>query len=278
MTEIDQFDEPNRFLACAVCGNFPAHSLKASSSASFVLFWRRRYINEVLCPICAEYAYIENQKRSGRFGWWGPISFIYTLYSLIRNKVQISGHRKQVPLIFIDGEPHRRPIVQIRRDFPTVAVTLVVFLTLAAVPAWNWYSNQYRNADGEVTKVYIASWEEVRAGDCVGITPSQIQKEKQPETVELLPCSMPHHYQVHKTGVYSPEQNIFLKSNFEKFADKNCTSDSALDSIDLSIIMALPDINGYFVGPPDQTTFDDSPFYACFIGDDKVTVTYSLLK
>ena len=278
MTDEAQQVEPSQFLPCAVCGNFPAHRLKASSSASFVLFWRRRYINEVLCPMCAEYAYIENQKRSGRFGWWGPVSFIYTLFSLIRNKVQISGHRKQVPLIFIDGEPHRRPIVQIRRDFPTVAVTLLVFLALVAVPTWNWYSSQYRNADGNVTEVYFASWEEVRAGDCVGFTPSQMQKESIPEPVELLPCSMPHHYQATKTDVYSPEQNIFLDSNFDKFAEKNCTSDSTLDSIDWTIVMHLPDINGYFLGPRDQTTFDESPFYACFIGDDTVTVTYSLLK
>lgn len=232
----------------------------------------------VLCPICAEGAYLQSQKTAGKFGWWGPISFVYTLFSIFRNKASIRAHRKNLPWVVLEGELFPRPLLKARKDAPTRIVSGLVLFALVATPSWAWWQGRYRDFDGKVFRSFETDLHEGRVGDCVATSVSEMQDYDNGNwTVTLIPCSEPHNYQIYQVGTYQTD-STFDWEEFSKYADDYCTSDQSWANVydDKAVNLASP--NGYYYGPKDQEAYDSDDRFYCFLGDDAAKIDFTLVR
>jgi hypothetical protein len=213
--------------SCLVCGNPASAYLRISSSASRVIWWNKQLFRGNACAICAEQIYLHNQKRNGRQGWWGPISFLYTIYALIRNRFAIQTHRKLLPTIEHEGVTYARPEFKITRDVPTIALTLLALSVVVGIVLSVNESVRPITRDnfGQVTEVKFVSMDELRLGDCVTAAPEELTSQ-----LEVTACADEHRWQVF--GIGSSTLVSYDDSGSARDADEVCGSFAARVNMD----------------------------------------------
>lgn len=263
---------PNHY-SCAICGATPAAYLAASSAAARFLWWNRRLFAQPACAICAEQIYLESQKRNGRQGWWGIISFFYAVFSAIRNKLSIEAHRKSIPGIAHEGKIYSRPKLHIRNDAPTVIASIGFLVLVASLAIYSIEATKPipRNSQGQVTAQADAAWTEVKVGDCV----NNATVGTSVTSLGVIPCSTEHSWQIYA-----------IKNSAEtQYNDKSIATEAALfcknsqNVIDLSIIENLNvDLSTLSYRPTESSWNNDDRGITCLVGNKDSSFTYTLLK
>jgi hypothetical protein len=273
---------PNHY-SCAICGATPAAYLVASSAAARFLWWNRQYFAQPACAICAEQIYIAAQKRNGRQGWWGLISFFYTAFSLVRNKLSIEAHRKSIPYVVHEGEVYSRPKLQIRTDTPTVIATIGFVLLIAYIAVYSVEASKPvpRNSQGQVTAQAQADWKELKLGDCV-TTAGQGSDIK---SLEVTACKTDHSWQVfgmgtltgNEFGIGNPADNVFNEKAISKEAKRIC--DKATKAIDSKLTSQLNvDLSTLTYLPTEASWTNGDYGVTCLVGNEGYNFGYSFLK
>ena len=252
------------------CGKAPASFITVGSAGSFVIWWTKKKHSNFYCGICAESVYLEHQKRSGRQGWFGPISFVYTVFSLLRNRIAIASHRREVPLVEHEGQLFQRPKAKIRRDLPTVLIAGVVLLLVTAIIV-NWQVTSARNASAIVDDATATSpWSSLDAGDCI------VDLEDLESTTSLMwtDCSNAHKYQIFAVG--KSQLSAWSEARLGNEADEICSSST--DKIDreyLSTLTQEPEVIYYY--PTEVSWAEGDRGLACVLGNDKYKLVRSVL-
>lgn len=103
-------------MACKICGRSPAAAVTLKSASSRIVWWVRSSIESELCGVCAEMAYIQQQSKTLKQGWWGPLSALATIWFGITNIFAIKNHREQVREVASESGAVTRPHFSIRND------------------------------------------------------------------------------------------------------------------------------------------------------------------
>ena len=263
---------PNHY-SCAICGATPAAYLAASSAAARFLWWNRQLFAQPACAICAEQIYLAAQKRNGRQGWWGIVSFFYTVFSAIRNKLSIEAHRKSIPYIAHEGELYSRPKLHIRNDTPTVIASIGFVLLMAFLIIYSAEASKPipRNSQGQVTAKAQADWTELKLGDCV----TTAGEGGNIASLEVTPCSRAHSWQVY--GVGETTGTTFNSKAVSAEAKKICQA--AQDAIDTEITDAQKvDLHALDYLPTEASWANGDRGVTCLVGNSDFNFSTSFLK
>jgi hypothetical protein len=268
------FEENDGQKFCVICGTSPASHINVGSAASFVIWWNKKVHSDFFCARCAEAIYLSHQKRSGRGGWFGPISFVYTVFSLIRNRIAIAAHRKQIPVVVHEGELYRRPAAKIRRDVPTVIITLLVIGTIAGAIITGMVSSAngstYTDDTSAADSENMSLWTDINSGDCILALPSG----NQAAGLETTDCTSVHSYQIFA----KPNSGLDAWSRAALISEAESLCANASSRIDSDATASLspePDFPYFF---PTKDSWDSGARdIECLIGNPSYQLTESLL-
>ena len=223
--------------------------------------------------------YIQMQKTNLRAGWWGLISPIYTVFSLIRNRIEISKHRRALPLIVLEEGVFQRPFLKVPKSVYIVPLAIIVCLS-AGLWAPKLANFGYRNDRGEVIRNHTATKLEIQVGDCFLIdwtdydNQETYKGEKLSSSYTLVPCSDPHPLQVYALGKFKTYP--WNESKMEEEVNQYCLSDTNLSKINSVWLANLNADDFEWFGPPNKEQYDLDKTYLCVI-DKPDTVTWSFL-
>ena len=260
-------------LSCSICGDSPAAYLVVSSAAARFLWWNRQVFQQPVCAMCAERIYLEVQKRNGRQGWWGVISFFYAAFSAVRNKLSIEAHRKSIPYVVHEGEVYSRPKLHIRNDVPTVLASIGFVALMAYIAIYSVEASKPvpRNSQGQVTAQAQADWKELKLGDCV----TKAGQGSDIKSLEVAPCSAAHSWQVYGVG-HIPDAT-FSQKTVSAEAKKIC--DDAQESINHNITDELKvDLKLVDYLPTEASWTNGDRGVNCLVGNSDFQFSSSFLK
>lgn len=273
---------PNHY-SCAICGASPAAYLTVSSASSRIIWWTKRIFDQPACAVCAEHIYLTAQKRNGRQGWWGVISFFYAAFSAIRNKISIESHRKSIPFIDFEGEQFPRPKLHIRSDKATVLASIGFLALLVYIVVYSMQASTTvpRNSRGQVTAQAQADWSELKLGDCV----TSASKGSEVVSLEVTSCTANHSWQVFKVatltgnefGIGNPAENTFNKEAISKEARRIC--ENATTAIDTKITNQLDVELSPISYLPSEASWSNGDYgVTCLYGNESYNFVSSFLK
>jgi hypothetical protein len=260
-------------LSCSICGDSPAAYLVVSSAAARFLWWNRQVFQQPVCAMCAERIYLEVQKRNGRQGWWGFISFFYAAFSAVRNKLSIEAHRKSIPLIVYEGHVYPRPKLHIRSDAGTVIASIGFVLLIAFIA---FYSEQAskpipRNSQGQVTAPALGAVSELKVGDCLPTA----GEGNTVSSLDLTPCTNDHSWQVFGIG------KLTGRNYSHKAVSDNASAicNKAIERIDRTITDQLNvKLNTLTLQPTESSWQDGERLVSCLVGSESYKFANSFLK
>jgi hypothetical protein len=93
--------DPNA--VCQMCNAKPAGPIRLISTAGRLIWSTTIRIDSNLCAPCAEFSYVNQQRRNLIQGWFAPRSAIKTPFYSIKNIFNIVTHRVEIKTYTLDG-------------------------------------------------------------------------------------------------------------------------------------------------------------------------------
>lgn len=144
---------------CALCGDYPAESIKLQSASSRIIWWNHQKIEKPLCAGCAEVVYYQMQSRTLIQGWWGPISAAATVFFSLANLSRINSHRNILTHVRSGNEMILRPRLNARSNPAATVMSIVALLIIGSIASA--YLSAPTPVDSNVPTSYVGScWSE----------------------------------------------------------------------------------------------------------------------
>ncbi|MCX6403674.1 MAG: hypothetical protein NT032_07215 [Actinobacteria bacterium] len=138
-------------MRCQSCGNAQAEQIKIRKVTSFIIWFNTSTWNYPTCAMCAEGLYFEFQSTTLKAGWWGPLSFVFTIFNVPANYNAIQNHRSKLGTVEIEGDSYPRPHLAALKDGGVRIVLLIVagilFFAFNAANSSPSSSNSYTPAE-----------------------------------------------------------------------------------------------------------------------------------
>lgn len=140
---------------CQICGRIPSAHVKLRSASSRIIWWVRSSIDSNLCGMCAEMAYLTQQSKTFKQGWWGPLSALATIWFGITNVFSIKNHRAVVREVSSESGAVARPNFSVRNDnFAMIGLAVGV---IAWIGFGSWFLSQPSTSYPPQSNSYIWS-------------------------------------------------------------------------------------------------------------------------
>jgi hypothetical protein len=257
--------------ACELCGIKPARFIKLREITSIVLIWKQKTTSGVLCPVCAEAAYQRVTRKTGRLGWWGPLPFLATAFTLFTNSRAIKNHRAWLPHYKdADGRLANRPKYKLTHDNLTLALSVLAIGAFTLIGMNQFAGTRIGTislATGNDSTSHFVDWQSVSIGDCLQSTGGL--------TVELSKCDAAHHWQVFAQG--DSQSVSYDVAAISAEGDKLCgDATTNLDIAAINKINPAPVESVYYPSSPSWDQGDRT--ITCLIGSQDSTVDTTLIK
>lgn len=253
-------DGESKAPVCYACGGAPASVIKLESASSRIIYWKYGKIKTVLCAKCAEVAYYENQVKTLILGWWGPISALATVWITVANRFRISKHRRDIPSIVTSEGTFVRPRLKAHTNLAAVGCSLVALVIIIAIGA---------GANSEPAR-------DAQIGDCILSVP--IAATATPiASVEVVPCSSSHSWQVIYTGTLS--DSVFNQTVIDQEALNFCKQqiNSSYQSWNTQLQTEYENATSYIFYPSSDSWNRGDRTIDCLIGSPSQSFSDSVI-
>lgn len=259
---------------CEVCNQGPAERIVLRSASSRILYFNRWKVDAVLCAMCAEYSYLNQQTRTLSQGWWGPLSAGLTIFYSISNIKSIRAHRRLIPKILYEEGEFPRPHLNARSNPGVIIATLVLFI--ASIILISWPDSSLRDSEGLIIKQGELYLSELQVGDCLVYKFRIGDTEDGEGPYPVVPCSQPHNWQIYYSSyIDNLSENMSLKFKAEKVCEEGLIKH--LSSLNESFFMTYQGSDGYLFWPSRESWEDGDRSVTCLFGSNTALYSDSFL-